>query len=114
MSWLLVALIPGLLMLATFGLDRVEAGLRQDMFSAADVAELLGHAEAVDVDTLARDGIDSALHGAAQRRDERDSATGGLSTVTPAEGLPTREYFQHHTGHVGNPGFQQTRHANTV
>ncbi|MBP2455773.1 hypothetical protein [Mycolicibacterium lutetiense] len=27
MSWLLVALIPGLLMLAAFGLERLEAGL---------------------------------------------------------------------------------------
>jgi len=29
-SWLLVAFVPGLLMLATFGLDRLEAGLRED------------------------------------------------------------------------------------
>ncbi|MGE2834102.1 hypothetical protein [Mycobacterium sp. SMC-4] len=114
MSWLFVALIPGLLMLVTFGLERVEAGLRQDTFSAADVAKFLDQARADDVDTLARDGIDSALHSAAQRRGEVDSATGALSTVTPASGLPTREYFQHHAEHTGNPGFQQTHHANTV
>ncbi|MGW0159921.1 hypothetical protein ACWDUN_11415 [Mycobacterium sp. NPDC003323] len=30
MSWLLVAFIPGLLMLATFGLERLEAGLERD------------------------------------------------------------------------------------
>ena len=29
-SWLLVAFIPGLLMLATFGLERLEAGLERD------------------------------------------------------------------------------------
>jgi hypothetical protein len=29
-SWLLVAFIPGLLMLATFGLERLEAGLELD------------------------------------------------------------------------------------
>ncbi|MDZ4268678.1 MAG: hypothetical protein U1D00_23825, partial [Mycobacterium sp.] len=38
MSWLLVALIPGLLMLATFGLERVESSLRRDSITAADVA----------------------------------------------------------------------------
>lgn len=36
MSWLLVALIPGLLMLATFGLDRVESGLSDDPITASD------------------------------------------------------------------------------
>ncbi|OJZ62756.1 hypothetical protein [Mycolicibacterium diernhoferi] len=30
MSWLLVAFIPGLLMLATFGLERLEAGLERE------------------------------------------------------------------------------------
>ncbi|MGE2732690.1 hypothetical protein ACQI4F_24750 [Mycolicibacterium vaccae] len=114
MSWLLVALIPGLLMLVTFGLERVEAGLREDSFSAADVAKFLDEAEASDVGTLARDGIDSALHSVAQRRGEVDSATGALSAVTPASGLPTRQFLQQHTRHVGNTGFQQTRHANTV
>ncbi|WP_396883283.1 hypothetical protein [Mycobacterium sp. SMC-4] len=97
-------------MLATFGLERLEAGLRRDTFSAADVAEFLDNAEAGDVDALARDGIDGALHNVAQRRGEVDSATGGLSTVTPASGLPTRQYFHHR----GNTEFQQTRHANPV
>ncbi|KLI10031.1 hypothetical protein A5718_07735 [Mycolicibacterium conceptionense] len=30
MSWLLVALIPGLLMLAAFGLERLESGLARE------------------------------------------------------------------------------------
>ena len=30
MSWLLVCFIPGLLMLATFGLERLESGLERD------------------------------------------------------------------------------------
>ncbi|MET0995563.1 MAG: hypothetical protein ABWY20_16420, partial [Mycobacterium sp.] len=38
MSWLLVAFIPGLLMLATFGLERLETGLNRDTVSATDVA----------------------------------------------------------------------------
>ncbi|MCV7280861.1 hypothetical protein H7J88_14530 [Mycolicibacterium flavescens] len=41
MSWLLVGLIPGLLMVATFGLQRLEAGLQRDTVSATDVAKFL-------------------------------------------------------------------------
>ena len=48
-SWLLVAFIPGLLMLATFGLERLESGLDGDTVSAADVAEFLEQARADDV-----------------------------------------------------------------
>lgn len=110
MSWLLVALIPGLLMLATFGLERVESSLAGDTLSATDVAEFLDQAEAGDVDTLARDGMGRALHSLHQRLGERDSATGGLVEHIPAPGLPTRQYFHHHP----NTEFQQTRHANPV
>jgi hypothetical protein len=60
-SWLLVALIPGLLMLATFGLERLEAGLEKDTVTASDVAEFLEQAEAIDVRTLAREGMPEAL-----------------------------------------------------
>ena len=45
-SWLLVAFIPGLLMLATFGLDRLEAGLEGDTVSPADVTAFLEQAKA--------------------------------------------------------------------
>ena len=41
-------------MLATFGLERLESGLRRDTVSATDVAKFLEQAEAADVDTLAR------------------------------------------------------------
>jgi hypothetical protein len=34
-SWLLVALIPGLLMLAAFGLERLESGLARETAPAA-------------------------------------------------------------------------------
>ncbi len=110
MSWLLVALIPGLLMLATFGLERIESSLRRDTISATDVAEFLEQADASDVDTLARDGMDSALHCLHRRLEERDSATGGLVEHVPGLGLPTREYFHR----LENTEFQQTRHANPV
>ncbi|MBI3225022.1 MAG: hypothetical protein HYZ39_08185 [Mycolicibacterium cosmeticum] len=41
MSWLLVAFVPGLLMLATFGLDRLEASLREDTAPPRTEANLL-------------------------------------------------------------------------
>jgi hypothetical protein len=60
-SWLLVAFIPGLLMLATFGLQRLEAGLENDTLTASDVAEFLEQAEPSDMRTLAREGMPEAL-----------------------------------------------------
>jgi hypothetical protein len=60
-SWLLVAGVPGLLMLATLGLGRLEKELGHDSVTATDVAEFLDHAEAVDVHTLAREGMPEAL-----------------------------------------------------
>jgi hypothetical protein len=58
---LLVAFIPGLLMLATFGLGRLEAGLAENTVTASDVAEFLAQAEPIDVHTLAREGMPEAL-----------------------------------------------------
>jgi hypothetical protein len=60
-SWLLVAFIPGLLMLATFGLQRLEAGLENDTVTASDVAEFLEQAEPIDMRRLAREGMPEAL-----------------------------------------------------
>jgi hypothetical protein len=59
--WLLVACIPGLLMLATLGLGRLEMSLAHDTVTATDVAEFLDQADAVDVRTLAREGMPEAL-----------------------------------------------------
>lgn len=59
--WLLVACIPALLMLATLGLGRLEKSLADDTVTASDVADFLNHAEAVDVRTLAREGMPEAL-----------------------------------------------------
>ncbi len=60
-SWLLVACVPGLLMLATLWLGRLERDLASDTVTASDVAEFLEHAEAVDLHTLAREGMPEAL-----------------------------------------------------
>jgi len=60
-SWLLVACVPGLLMLATLGLGRLEKELARDSVTATDVAEFLEQAEPVDMHTLAREGMPEAL-----------------------------------------------------
>ena len=95
MSWLLVALIPGLLIVVTFGLQRVEAGLNRDTVSATDVAKFFEHAAPSDVNTLARDGMSRALDGLR----ERQHAQPAIGTVTASafrpSGLPTRQYAHH-------------------
>lgn len=48
-------------MLATLGLGRLERFLARDTVTATDVAEFLEQAEAVDVHTLARNGMPEAL-----------------------------------------------------
>jgi hypothetical protein len=67
-SWLFVALVPGLLMLATFGLDRLESRLNRGAVGAAEVAESLAQAQPGDMRTLARDGMPEALDCFQRRR----------------------------------------------
>ena len=110
MSWLLVALIPGLLMMATFALERLETSLSRDTVSASDVAAFLDQAEADDVNTLARDGMSRAmdrqherLHGQGTKQDDR------LPAPDTAR-LPTRVLVHS----AANPEFQRTRQPNRV
>jgi hypothetical protein len=107
---LLAAFIPGLLMLATFGLQRLESSLNDDTVSASDVVEFLDQAEADDVDTLAREGMGPALDGLHQRLGERDWPREGGTGAAEMASLPTRLYVHHRP----NPEFQPTRHANRV
>src|SRR6185437_4382421 len=72
-SWLLVACVPWLLMLATLGLGRLERELSADTVSATDVDDFLEHAEAVDVHTLAREGMPEALEYLHQRQARRQA-----------------------------------------
>jgi hypothetical protein len=109
-SWLLAAFIPALLMLATFGLQRLESSLNNDTVSAADVAEFLDQAEPDDVNTLAREGMSSALDSLHQRLGERDWPFDGRTTARDMPSLPNRLYVHHRS----NPEFQPTRHANRV
>ncbi len=84
-SWLLVACVPGLLMLAALGLGRLEKDLAGDAVTATDGDDFLVHAEAVDVHTLAREGIPEALEYLHLRQAQR------LSGALPAgrHALPT-------------------------
>ncbi|MEU0498512.1 hypothetical protein [Mycobacterium sp. NPDC006124] len=104
MSWLLVVFIPALLMLATFGLDRLEAGLDDDTVSPADVTASLERAKAVCAKPAARtravdsyelldDGYDDVCRESVFTRSARD--------------LPTRVIIPHES----NTEFRPTRHA---
>lgn len=100
MSWLLVAFIPALLMLATFGLERLEASLNRDAVHASDVAEFLERAQPRDVSTLARDGMPEALDGFHRRRMQ-------------ATNYPAVASRAHSQGRL-NPQFHATRQSDSV
>ncbi len=97
-------------MLATFGLEKVEAGLRQQSISAAEVADFLSQAEASDVDALVRDGLDTAISDQNRRRVEREETAAVPVRSAVARDLPTGATPPHRL----NNGFRQTRHANSV
>jgi hypothetical protein len=93
---LLVALIPGLLMLATIGLGRLESRLTRDAVSVADVDEFLQQARAADRP--------------APRPVERVVPIGIRTGGPDATRLPTRVYVPQ----LANPQFQAPRHADRV
>lgn len=100
-------------MLATFGLERLEAGLDRDTVSATDVAEFLEQARADDVRTLARDGMPTALDGMHRRQRERVAEVEvARAHFTEHEwpNLPTPLYADNWP----NTEFQPSRHANRV
>jgi hypothetical protein len=106
---LLVSFIPALLMLATFGLDRLEAGLTEDAVSPADVTAALDKAKA-----------DCARRALPRYRDADDAADdddfdpwvdrGDLVFSEPSPRLPARIYVHHRS----NPEFLPTRQADRV
>ena len=125
-SWLLVACVPGLLMLATLGLGRLEKELAHDTVTATDIDEFLEHAEAVDVHTLAREGMPEALDYLHRRQAQRllESPPAGRHAKPDDAGpffaddvnnhggtaLPTRM----HKHSRANPQVTGTRHVNRV
>jgi len=125
-SWLLAALVPGLLMLATLGLGRLERELARDSVTATDVDEFAENANAVDVHTLAREGMPEALDYLHRRQAQRalDSPPSGRHARPDDSGplfardldiyeeatLPTQ--MHKHSG--ANPEVTGTRHVNRV
>lgn len=93
-----MAFIPGLLMLATFGLERLESGLTTDAVSPTDVAKLVAAATARDAGAPARPRQLDAL------------PTRALPSRPAVTRLPIRVQLSHRP----NPEFQATRHANRV
>jgi hypothetical protein len=109
---LLVAFIPALLMLATFGLSRLEESLVDDAVSPADVVAALEKAKADCARPAApREEIDDYdLDGVYEPYEPFD---GRYADSIPAESssrLPARIYVHHRT----NPEFQPTRQADRV
>jgi hypothetical protein len=113
-------------MLATFGLQRLEAGLEKDTVSATDVAEFLKQAEPIDVRTLARDGMPEALdcmhrrigHGTGEapylpNRDESPTDPLLVAAVAPGVNQPESSR-QRHEHSSSNRQFAPRQHANRV
>jgi hypothetical protein len=104
---LLIAFIPGLLMLATFGLDRLEAGLEGDAVSPADVNAFLEQAKADCAKPAAKP---SEVQTYELLDEAYEDGYGQRAVTASAQGLPTRVYI--HRG--SNTEFQPTRHAYRV
>ena len=121
--WLLVACVPGLLMLAALGLGRLEKELARESITATDVDEFLELAQPMDMHTLAREGMPEALEYLHRRqaqqlalplprggRHRAESLFGTDLTEPPARALPIRIHA--HSG--ANPQLGATRHVNRV
>lgn len=125
-SWLLVAGVPALLMLAALGLGRLESELAPDRMAVADADEFLERAGSTDMHTLASEGMPEALEylhrrEVAQLSDPaRTGRNGGPRHAAPSFAvgfvdrdemtLPTRIHGHSHV----NPQFRAPRHANRV
>jgi hypothetical protein len=105
-SWLFVVFIPGLLMLAAFGLERLEDRLGQSSVGAAEVDEFLALADPTDVTRLARDGMSEALESCQRRRMSRLGPVRELAGYSRA--------FPPYVHPRPIPQFRQTRHADSV
>jgi hypothetical protein len=104
-TWLLVAFIPGLLMLATFGLDRLEASLDGDTVSPADVNAYLEQAKADCAKPAARPSEVQTY----ELLDD-DYLYPEPVASKPPPGLPTPTFIRQGS----NTEFQPTRHAYRV
>lgn len=99
MTWLLAVCVPGLLMLSTFGLQRLEEALHTERTPADDVTEFLARAaKAAPAQASAQ----------AETPHRQPGAPSALSGDEP--GLPTRTYAHAQP----NPQFHRTQYANRV
>ncbi|EUA41745.1 hypothetical protein I549_0453 [Mycobacterium avium subsp. avium 2285 (R)] len=89
MSWLLVAGVPVLLMLAALGLGRLEKELVRDPAAVADVDEFLERTGGVDMHTLAAEGMPEALE-YLHRREAQQSAGPAPAGAAAVRGTPRR------------------------
>jgi len=110
-SWLLVACVPGLLMLATLGLGRLERVIAHDTVTATDVDEFLEHAEAVDVHTLAREGMPEALEYLHRRQALR--LADSPSADPPSRGRHAKPEFASDFAGREEAGLRTHSHVNT-
>lgn len=106
MSWLFPALIPVLLMLGTFGLERLESALGGGATADA-IDELVAQTPARADRPAPRVAVAAA---AWSSRVAPHSTFTGLAALDAEPGLPTRVCRREAT----NPQFQPTRHANPV
>jgi hypothetical protein len=89
-------------MLATFGLDRLEAGLDTDTISPDDVAAVLEQARA--------DCAKMPMPAELEPADDFDPRFDAYLATKPVSGLPARIYVHH----GGNPEFRPTRQPDRV
>lgn len=117
-------------MLVTLGLGRLEDEVAQRTVTTSDVDEFLEYAEAVDVHTLAREGMPEALDYLHRRQAlqlaqspsaashvgrHRAETIHGRELQNAGEArLPTRIPTQIRTHSRVNPQFGGTRHINRV
>lgn len=121
-SWLLVACVPGLLMLATFGLGRLERDLSGRPFAITASDESPGPAEVMDMRTLARDGMPEALEYLHLRRERRELEAPPAGGRHAAPGFAPDFYrldefvspAARHTHPRGNPQFKTPGYVNRV
>lgn len=96
-----MAVVPGALMLAAIGLERLESGLCDEALTTTDTVDVLRQTQADDMLTAGRGAAPEALTGAAQRR-----------AAVADERIRTVHRLYRHSG--ANPQFHATHHANRV
>jgi hypothetical protein len=105
-------------MLATFGLERLEAGLEENTVTASDVAEFLAQAEPRDMRTLARDGMPEALDCLHRRLESIGGTDATTDRLLAAAAVSGPEYHgpsnQPHSHSRANRQFGPPQHANRV